>query len=139
MLTPFLALALIPAPLADAIPFAQLVDNLSRTRQEFRTVEIEFKFERREAVFQKKQTFSGKFVALREDGGCYAMLQFRPDDTPEWAETHVLRGDELTEWDTRTKTVKSYPAAKTKGGFRFAWTTSAGCSGCSTATRRRSV
>ena len=120
MLTPFLALALIPGSVADAVPFAQLVENLSRLRTTSRTVEIEFKLERRDAVFHKKQTFTGKFVSLREDSGFYATLQFRSDDNPEWAETFVLRGDELTLWDTRTKTVTSFRTAKTKGGYRFA-------------------
>jgi hypothetical protein len=120
MLTPFVAVFVAAATVADAATFGQLVENLSRMRKEFRTVEIEFTLERRDAVFSKPRNFVGKFLALRTADEFYAQLHLRSEGEPAEVENYVLRGDDLTEWLSRTKTVTRYSASQTKGGFRFA-------------------
>jgi hypothetical protein len=120
MLAVYAALFLAAPTAADAATFGQLAENLSRVRKEFRTVEIEFTLERRDAVIRKPENFVGTFVALRTDFGLYAQLQFRSETDPAEVETYVLRGDDLTEWLPSKKAVTRYSASQTKGGFRFA-------------------
>lgn len=119
MLLPFAAVILAAGPIADAACYGRLVETLSRMRNDARTVEIDFTLERRDAISFQPQTFTGQFVALRTDTGTYAQLRLRGDESGE-EETYVLRGDDLTEWRTLTKTVTRYPASQTKGALRFA-------------------
>ena len=120
MLTPFAAVFVAAATVADTATFGLLAENLSRTRKGFRTVEIEFTLERKDAVLSKPRNFVGKFLALRTADRFYAQLHLRSESEPVEVENYVLRGDDLTEWLSSKKTVTRYSASQTKGGFRFA-------------------
>lgn len=120
MPTLFAALFLAASTAADAATFDRLVDDLCGIRKSARTVVIEFTVEQRDEVFHKKSKATGRFVMLRDAGTIFAMLEDRNTDDPTNSTRYVLRGDDLTMWNDRTKTLLDFPSAKTKGGYRFA-------------------
>src|SRR5262245_14187816 len=89
---------------AELVSFTE---SLAKLRAEFRTIEIDFTLERKDAVFKRSGEFTGKLRMLREqDGAVYGLLEIGSVLVPEDKTTYVLRGDELHEWDGLGKTIR---------------------------------
>lgn len=91
--------------------------DLVKLRTEFRSIYIEFKLTRKDVARGREHT--GKLLMLRDkDRGLLGLLELTPADLPEDKETWVLRGEELYEFQHRSRTVVNYRAAK-EDAFAF--------------------
>lgn len=91
----------------------QFTESLAKLRSEFRTIEIDFTVERKDAVSKRSLHQSGKFRMLRErDGTIFGLLEFDDSLIPEHKEFYVLRGDELHQWNGLGKTIRKLSVTK---------------------------
>jgi hypothetical protein len=91
----------------------QFTGSLVKLRSEFRTIEIDFTVERKDAVFKQSRHRSGKFRMLREpDGTLYGLLEYGDTLVPGDKETYVLRGSELHVWSAFGKTIRKLSVTK---------------------------
>jgi hypothetical protein len=78
-------------------------------RSEGRTLQVEFTLTRTDAVFRKKQPYTGRLVMLRDtDRSVYGILQLTSDADPQEKETYVLRGDDVYEYYARDRVVTPF-------------------------------
>ncbi|WP_439623101.1 hypothetical protein [Gemmata sp.] len=103
---------------------ASFTESLAKLRSEFRTIEVEFTLARRDAVFGTTTEFDCRFAMARgKDGRQSGMLRFRPKGDPGNAETWVLRGTDLYEFNDpyRTLTVHTGTDGNVLGYAAGAW------------------
>lgn len=118
MVAPVLIAAALSGPVFERLAVERLLGGLGELRANVKTLRVEFKLERTDAVFRRTEVFNGTFTALNDGGKFFAALRLEPRDQPDRHDTWVLRGNGLSYFNAHDKTIRKCDASN--GALKYA-------------------